>query len=149
MAGTVTITGLDGVLKSLAAYADQIKPAVAQALVAEATQIKQESQKNFVPVDTSLLQSKAFVAEAKTEGDSVSVELGYYGPYAAAVHENPRAGKTGGVSPTGRRYRHWATTGEWKFLERPLMAAEKGMLGRLADGIRNSIGGKLAGGAGE
>ena len=141
---TVTITGLDGVLKNLANYASQIKPAVALALTAEATAIKQESQKNFVPVDTSLLQSKAFVAEAKTEGDSVSVELGYYGPYAAAVHENPRAGKTGGVSPTGKRYRSHAETGEWKYLERPIMQAEKGMLGRLADGIRNAIGGKLS-----
>ncbi|MEY4955952.1 MAG: hypothetical protein RL409_209, partial [Gemmatimonadota bacterium] len=135
--------------KSLAAYPDLIKPAVALALATEARALIADSQKNYVPVDQSTLQGKAFVDEAKVEGGRVSLDLGYKGPYAAAIHENPRAGKTGGVSPSGRKYQHYATTGGWKFLELPLMAAEKGMLGRLADGIRNSIGGKLAGGAGE
>lgn len=75
---------------------------------------------------------------AALEGRSdVSVILGYGGaaaPYALAVHENPRAGKTGGlgpvtfrsgvksrkVLPTAVKYKHWARTGQWKFLSEPV-----------------------------
>jgi hypothetical protein len=52
--------------------------------------------------------------------------MGYGGPsapYALAVHENPRAGQTGGISPKGQPYEHWAHTGQWKYLETPLKAA--------------------------
>ena len=80
--------------------------------------------------------------------DEVSAVLGFGGPatpYALAVHENPRAGKTGGVSPSGKRYKHWAEVGQWKFLEIPLLEAEHGMLARLAGRIRSALGGRLGG----
>ena len=50
------------------------------------------------------------------------VEIGFSAVYAVAVHENPRSGKTGGKSPTGRSYppKTYATRGEWKFLENAL-----------------------------
>ena len=42
--------------------------------------------------------------------------------YAVALHENPRAGKTGGVFPTGQAYPpgSWVRAGSWKFLEDPV-----------------------------
>jgi hypothetical protein len=140
---TITITGMDEVMKSLAAYSALAKTAAAQAVVREAEAIKKESQDNLVPVDTGVLRDKAYTSEAKIEGDTVSAEVGYYGPYASRIHENIRAGQTGGESPSGRKYRHWATTGGYKYLERAVMSAESGMLERIADRMRNSIGGKL------
>lgn len=142
----ITVTGMDQVLKNLAAYGENVKASVAQALYEEANEIKNVSQARYVPVDTGeLRQEHAFVDEsARVDGDSVSITFGYNGPYAARVHENPRAGKTGGVSPSGKRYKHWAQVGEWKFLERPLMEAESGMLQRLANRIRGALGGRLS-----
>lgn len=146
ISSTITLTGMSEVLKNLAAYGQNAKDAAAQALFEEANAIKNTSVAQYVPVDTGeLRQEHAFVDEsAKIEGDNVSITFGYRGPYAASVHENPRAGKTGGVSPSGQKYRHWASVGQWKFLEVPLLNAESGMLGRLAGRIRNALGGKLS-----
>lgn len=142
----ITITGMDQVLRNLAAYGQNAKDAAGQALYEEANAVKNTSVAQYVPVDTGELRAKhAFVDEsAKIDGDSVSITFGYTGPYAARVHENPRAGKTGGVSPSGHRYKHWAQVGQFKFLEKPLLEAEPGMLQRLAGRIRNALGGKLA-----
>lgn len=96
-----------------------------------------------VPVDLSNLQNSISV----TSNMSVinpQVVVGYSAKYAAAVHENPRAGKTEGYPPfkakstnikmkpnnkgykadsvnigRGSRRKHWATKGKWKFLEDP------------------------------
>jgi hypothetical protein len=52
------------------------------------------------------------------------------------VHENPRSGKTGGFSPSGKPYftkrsrrggkkgSGFSQVGQWKYLEIPLLAAE-------------------------
>ena len=149
MARTVTMTGLDEVLQKLAAYGDNLRAAAAQALYEEANAIKNESIVRYVPVRNigggELRNDHAFVDEqAKIEGDTMSITLGYTGPYAASVHENPRAGKTGGVSPSGRKYKSWAEVGQWKFLETPLLEAEQGMLQRMADRIRTALGGRLS-----
>ena len=143
---TVRIEGMDQVLKNLAAFGENTRAAAAQALFEEANAIKTASQARYVPVDTGELRTDhAFVDDsAKIEGDTVSITLGYTGPYAARVHENPRAGKTGGVSPSGKKYKHWATTGGFKFLEIPLLEAERGMLARMAGRIRSALGGRLA-----
>jgi len=143
----VTVTGLDEVLRSLSSYARQLPDACAQALFEEANAIKNESQARFVPVDTGeLRQEHAFVDEsAKIENGIVSITFGYTGPYAASVHENPRAGKTGGISPSGKRYKHWAEVGQWKFLEIPVLEASHGALARMAGRIRSALGGRLGG----
>ena len=60
--------------------------------------------------------------------------VGYGGasaPYALSVHENPRSGHTGGVSPSGRKYKHWARTGQWKYLETPFKARADGLSERI------------------
>jgi hypothetical protein len=50
---------------------------------------------------------------------SYGAEIHFAAPYAIAVHENPNAGQTTGMSPKGRPYPEgtYATSGEWKFLE--------------------------------
>lgn len=45
-------------------------------------------------------------------------EVGFSAVYAWAVHENPRAGHTGGVSPSGQSYKSYSEVGEYKFLEK-------------------------------
>lgn len=79
-----------------------------------------------VPVRNRLggtLRGSAYVRPPMAVSDTLTVIIMGYGgaaaKYAEAVHENPRAGRTGGVSPSGRRYRSWAEVGGWKFLEVP------------------------------
>lgn len=145
MQSTITLTGMDEVLRNLSNYAASIKPAAAIALHEEARAIEERSVTQYAPIDQGgLRRDHAFVDEsAKVEGDTVSITFGYKGPYAASVHENPRTGKTGGLSPSGRRYKHWASVGQWKFLEVPLLQAERGMLNRIASRMRDVIGGRL------
>ena len=69
---------------------------------------------------------------------TATITMGYGGPaapYAIAVHENPRAGKTGGLSPSGKPYEHWARTGGWKYLETPLKAATGQIAAKLKDDV--------------
>ena len=162
---TVQVTGLEEVLKNLAQYGDRLKDAAATALYEEARAIEEESVTKFAPRDTSMLvESMAFVQEqAEIKGDRISVEFGYRGPYAARLHENPRAGRTGGwppephepplfrwvskggnrwLAPIGAQRKHWASVGGWKFLETPLLEATGGMAGRIADRIRSILGAK-------
>lgn len=70
-----------------------------------------------------------------------SVAIGYSAFYAPFVHENPRAGKTGGVSPSGRIYKPergskrqvFARGGNWKFLEGPFRRERKTILKIIRD----------------
>ena len=62
--------------------------------------------------------------------------IGYSAAYATFVHENPRAGKTEGKSPSGKEYKPekgskrkvYSTVGQWKFLEQPLITEQKKVL---------------------
>jgi len=64
------------------------------------------------------------VVECKTS-PAIEVHVGFTAVYAPFVHENPRAGKTGGYSPKGKVYKPekgssrivWSRVGQWKFLE--------------------------------
>lgn len=101
---------------------DGALPAAQAALYRFADEVIGDSKEHYVPVDDGHLRASGFVRDES--GPSVAqVSLGFGGaaaPYAIAVHENPRAGKTGGVSPSGSTYKTWARTGEWKYLETPL-----------------------------
>jgi hypothetical protein len=156
----VKVTGLEEVLKNLAAYGERARQAADAAVYEEAQAIEQTSVTRYVPVDTGQLRSDmAFVDTVKREGEIVSCTFGYRGPYAASVHENPRAGRTGGwppnphdpplfrwidgrIVPIGGQRKTWASVGQFKFLETPLLEAENGMLSRLADRMRTILGGK-------
>lgn len=80
---------------------------------------------NEVPVDKGFLKSTGKVLPVTRRRNRFRIEIVYDAPYALSVHENPRSGKTGGVSPRGARYRSWAEHGKWKYLEHPHMAEEQ------------------------
>jgi hypothetical protein len=89
----------------------------------------------LVPVDRGGLRASQFGPRLNLGGDTIEATFGYSAPYARRTHGNPRAGKTGGVSPSGRRYRHWAKTGQWHFVTdafkgRPAWHLVKGDLNR-------------------
>jgi len=69
-------------------------------------------------------------------GYASAYEIGYRAPYAWVVHENPRAGRTGGKSPSNRPYPFWAEGGSWKFLEQPLLENRQKILRIIARGRR-------------
>jgi hypothetical protein len=112
------VRGADEVARALRTLADRQRHAAATVLYQTAEQIMAES-KRLVPVRFGPLRASGHVVPPVIAGDQIVVEAGFSAPYALFVHENPRAGKTGGVSPTGRTYKHWARVGEWKYLERP------------------------------
>lgn len=76
-----------------------------------------------VPVMDGPLRASGVVLPVERSGSVHTLTMGFGGPaapYAIKVHENPRAGKTGGVSPSGKRYRKWAKVGAYKYLEAPM-----------------------------
>lgn len=130
----MTVIGTPAVLQALRQLGTAAQPTLAAGLYQEGESIMASSKELYVPVDTGVLRASGYVEPPVMEGSGVTVNLGYGGPsapYALAVHENPRAGHTGGVSPQGKKYKHWARVGEWKYLETPWKAAAAGMVGRL------------------
>ena len=96
------------------------------------------TSKGEVPVDLGTLMGSGNVDNVKRTRDRVSVEMGYGGAaaaYALAVHEHPSS-----HSP-----RSWSggvvfSKGGPKYLERPALAAARGMAGRLARKLRGKLG---------
>lgn len=80
----------------------------------------------YVPVRFGALQKSLAIGGPDIIGTTVEVQVGAGNNavrYALSVHENPRAGKTGGISPSGKKYKAWARTGQWKYLETPAKEA--------------------------
>ncbi len=148
----VKITGLRRTDAELRRLGRQAPKALASAFFQIGEEIIGLSKEKFVPVDLGHLRASGFVEVPKISGNAVTVEIGFGGPagvgnvggdsnkinvgYAIVVHENPRAGRTGGVSPKGRAYKTFATTGQWKFLETPFKAAQRNLDRRTAELIR-------------
>ncbi len=133
----LTLDGMPQVLSTLKALAAEADPAMRAALVQEGTLLMADSQK-LVPRDLGTLAGSGTVQE-ETGTSIPSVLVGYGGaaaPYALSVHENPRSGKTGGVSPSGQKYKHWAKVGQWKYLEEPFKARTAGFADRVAGSLR-------------
>ena len=119
----VTMTGDKQLRKLLLTLDDEAVQATQAALLKEGNAILKAS-KLLVPVDRGTLRKSASI-QVEVASPQVHVTLGYGGlaaPYALAVHENPRSGQTGGFSPSGTKYRHWAAVGQWKYLETPYKA---------------------------
>lgn len=99
------------------------------ALFAEGNRIMEDS-KQVVPVDTGTLRNSGTVMPPQVSGGGVSVELGYGGlarDYALVIHEAPREW-------------NWSKPGTGpKYLERPVLAAARGLPRRLAGLIRGRI----------
>ena len=88
-------------------------------------QVAKESKDNRVPFDMGTLAATIH-ADTKLENGVITSTIGAGGnaaAYAVIAHENPRYGHTGGVSPSGKPYKHWAKRGAMKYLENPLKEA--------------------------
>jgi hypothetical protein len=126
----VRIEGLNAALSTLQALGARA-PYAASVLLKDFvdTMVVTPVKEEYVPVDTGALRASIQASEPEISGTKISVTVsagGSAAPYALSVHENPRSGKTQGVSPTGRKYTHWAQTGQWKYLEIPALAAARG-----------------------
>lgn len=157
--------GLKDAIKDLNEKANALSDGCLAGLIQGALLIRGEAQKNTPVVTGNLRNSayvqtaKGTTGEGKFKGKTAGTErtrfvsavmksaseiagsktplviVGFTASYAAFVHENPRAGKTGGVSPSGKSYvpknKKWrgkrvsqrirfSSVGGYKFLERAI-----------------------------
>lgn len=144
MAGerSMVIHGLERLASRLQGMSGKVGHAIGAALTGEAEDIMAAS-KERVPVDFGTLRASGHVQAPKMGGFStIEITLGYGGPaapYALAVHENPRAGNTGGVAPDGRPYKHWAKVGGYKYLESAADEAAAGIGERVAAEVKRAL----------
>ena len=131
------VQGTEKLLAQLAKLRSVAPVAIAAALYEEGEGVIDLAVDKYVPKDQGQLAGSHFVNFPVVSPAGIRVVLGFGGaaaPYAEAVHENPRAGKTGGVSPSGRRYRTWAKVGEWQYLEKAMVERARHLPRRL--GVR-------------
>ena len=136
------ITGVEELRRILSVAGPQAPRALAGPLYRFARQyILLPAKQRFVPVVTSAIKNSLQIEGPTINGTVVTVTVGAGGqaaPYALQVHENPRAGKTGGVSPSGKKYRYWSRVGEWKYLEKPAKEAAA-RPGPLIESVRKEV----------
>ena len=151
MATSITIKGLDRLRQNLTRLANGSLNALAGPMYRFAeTHIAGPARDTYCPVSTGALRSSILVQLPEILGTRIVVTIGAGGvaaPYALAVHENPRAGKTGGFSPSGKPYYYnWSRVGEWKYLERPALEAVQNSSGLIQE-VRAAMEGLAGGGA--
>jgi hypothetical protein len=149
------VTGLDRFMSTFRRLAS-VTPeelGLAREMTIQAERIMGES-KRLVPVVSGALRASGLVQPPVTSRTKVEVVMGYGGAarrYAWKVHENPRAGQTGGLAPVAsfnnpfassirqRRYKRFSQVGQWKYLETPFVAAKN----RTIDAIAAAVGKNL------
>lgn len=160
---TFELQGLDRLRARLLKAGDRAVPLLGKTMYRFAEDIMTDSKENYVPVSAKHpklerarrqkpsrgsaksggnLKASGFV-EHPHYGSVTTVTLGYGGaaaPYALAVHENPRTGKTGGFSPSGQRYTSWSAVGQWKYLEAPFLKWKPRYAGVLSKKLREVFG---------
>lgn len=90
--------------------------------------------KQLAPRMDGILVNSGYV-HVDIVGQSISLDVGFSAPYARAVHENPRSGRTGGVSPRGKKYRKWARVGGYRYLQRAVDESDAVALDQIGEGI--------------
>lgn len=131
-------TGTDKLRAQLRSLRAAAPLALASALYEESEAFIENVKEHHVPVMDGQLRGSGFVHPPEVLGGAnpgYLIRMGFGGaaaPYAWVVHENPRAGKTEGVSPSGRRYKKWAKVGHWKYFERPFLAWQKRLPGLIS-----------------
>ena len=88
-----------------------------------------------VPVDTGALAGSMEQPPPRIIGSVIRAFVSYGNTavqYALSVHENPRSGRTGGTTPSGRRRQRFAASGKWKYLEHPSQRQAAGFARRWA-----------------
>ncbi len=135
----ISLSGDKQVMDLLKALGEQAQPTMQAALHVEGQELLNDSLA-LVPVDTGALQGSGTIKDV--DGSVPTVTVGYGGPaapYALATHENPRSGRTGGIGPSGQKYKHWASIGQWKFLEQPFKERTAGFTDRIAASLRKTL----------
>jgi hypothetical protein len=159
---TLEVKGDGALLNNLNQLGEAMNLAVERGLFQWGEEVMADSKEHYVPVDTGQLRASGFVltpslqdvpvgavpsAEARQAinprlPDEIAAVMGFGGPatpYALSVHENPRSGKTGGVSPQGKRYKSWARVGQWKYLHIPVQAHASRLTETVAASVRKMI----------
>lgn len=138
----IAVTGTERLRAAFTKLGNDAPAAAGEALYKFGAYVMHDSRQNYVPVDTGRLRGSGHVEQPVRRGTAVSVVFGYGGaaaPYALAVHENPRSGKTRGISPSGYPYRHWARVGQWKYLEIPLQRHARRLPAILAQSLSKMV----------
>lgn len=133
----IRVTGVDKLQANFNRLRLSTRQAIIQSLEDEAQLVLDRAKNEFVPVVTGRLRDSGRIEQHAVHlpgGKSRAVVAfgGQDAPYAVAVHENPRAGKTGGVSPQGRKYKTWSTVGQWKYLTHSMMSVVHTRAARVA-----------------
>lgn len=132
----IEFKGQQDVARNLLAIADQLPARAAGALFRRAEAIMADSKENYVPVDVGVLQSSGHVELPVIDGRDITVTMGFGGSasaYALAIHEHlsehsPRSWRVAEQTGAGVHF----SKGGPKYLERPLMAAERTFLDDIA-----------------
>ena len=143
------VQGTDKLRQKMQALSHATPLILATALREEAEVLLTDIKENHVPRRDSILAGSGYVRDAVvTAARAVRVVFGFGGAaaaYAWSVHENPRSGKTQGVSPSGRRYKKWAQVGHYKFVEQPLFAFAAGLPQRVFKRVNDKWHGVIGG----
>ena len=139
--------GIDNVLRNLNKEVKGIAGRT-KAGVKKAGMILEKASMKRCPVVTSNLKNSHY-SESFNTPKGPGCEIGFTATYAPFVHENPRAGKTGGFSPKGVAYKPpinpsgkrstqavFSTVGGWKFLEIPLKRNTRRMLNAIKESAK-------------
>lgn len=143
----ITLTGISALEARLKEIERSLRDDISAALEQEAEEkIAQRARDEFVPVADGELRDSIRVEKARveqgrtesgqyTQGADLVVVITAGGPdidYAVAVHETP----SGFDPPTWEGKDVQFTVGGPKYVERPLMEAENGMAGRIAEKVK-------------
>lgn len=118
------IQGDKEMVQKLKAFAKEFPDKIGKSIYKRAEKVMTVSKREYVPVDLGILRGTGHVDPPEISGGNVSVQLSYGGPaapYATEQHEN-------------ERYIH--EHGEWKYLEKPLMAAARTMANDIARDLK-------------
>ena len=112
--------GLNDVMGKLQAVVDGVEEQSAEGLKKAASAVMSEARER-APLDTGDLRRSGTITDPVIEGDAVSVEFGFYAPYAATQHEHSEF-----VHPLG---------GESKYLENAIINNQDQILRLIAGGL--------------
>ena len=118
---------------------DTMDDASRNGLLDGAKKVFKRSQQLVPREVTRELYDSAYI---KQLGKGFTVDIGYSAPHAKRTHENPRAGKTRGISPSGRHYHKWATKGQWKWLETAVIEKEPDVTKTIVKTVTSYLEGK-------
>lgn len=158
----LTITGDKDLVRRLVALGAEA-PRIAAAALNEEAETIMTAAKQLVPVDFGTLKGSGHIRPPRIAAGRVVVEMGFGGaaaPYAVYVHEGRRPGRMPPIAKMeewARRHGFPAGSGfmvaraigrrgikPTKYLERPFLAALRGMNGRLAVSIRRRLDARAA-----